>query len=230
MKTVGLIGGLSWQSTIEYYRTINELVKSKLGGNNAAKIILHSVNFAEIEKLQAEGQWNELEQIISKIGMKLESYGADAILICANTMHKVSGLLESQLKIPLLHIVDATAEEIKSKKLEKVGLLGTRFTMSEKFYVERLLNKHSIQTVIPERDEMEFIHRVIYQELMFGIFKADSKDKFLEIMDHLQQKGAQGIILGCTELSLMIKPGDCKIETFDSTLIHSQCAVDFALR
>jgi aspartate racemase len=229
MKTLGLIGGLSWQSTAEYYRIINSLIQKQLGGNNSAQIVIYSVNFAEVEKLQSEGNWDALETQLYEIGKKLELQGADCILFCTNTMHKVSTLLESKLHIPFIHIIDTTAAVIKANKMTKVGLLGTKYTMKEDFYKSRLLQKHNIETLIPTEDEIEFINYTIFNELVLNIIKPESKSKFLKIISSLVSRGAQGVILGCTEIPLLVQQCDLSTPVFDTTHIHSEQAVNFAL-
>jgi aspartate racemase len=229
MKTMGLIGGMSWESTLEYYRIINETVKEKLGGLHSAKCIIYSVDFEEVEKLQHEGKWNELSEMMIDAALRLERAGADFVIICTNTMHKVAEEVQENIDIPLLHIADATAEKIKEKGLKKVGLLGTKFTMEEDFYRKRLKEKHGIDVVIPEEDEREIVHRTIYDELCQGIIKHESKEGFKKIIENLVSKGAEGVILGCTEIPLLIKQEDVEIPIFDTTAIHAKAAVEFAL-
>ena len=229
MKTAGLIGGMSWESTLEYYRIMNETVKEKLGGLHSAKCIIYSFDFEEIERLQHEGKWDKLAEIMINAAQRLEKAGADFVIICTNTMHKVADEVQRSISIPLLHIADVTAEKIKEKGLKKVGLLGTRFTMEEGFYRERLRKKHGIDVVIPEENEREFVHRVIYDELCLGIVKHESKEKFKEIIEGLVSRGAEGIILGCTEIPLLIEQEDADVPIFDTTAIHAKAAVEFAL-
>lgn len=228
MKKIGMIGGLSWQSTVEYYKAINSMVQERRGGNEAAELILHSLNFAAVETLQRTGKWAELESLILKVGQQLENYGADCVMICANTVHKMAPTLEAKLKIPLIHIVDATAGEIKKSNMSKVGLLGTRYTMIQTFYKDRL-KKHSVEAIVPTEDDIEIIHQIIHNELMANDFRESSRKKYLDIMQGLADQGAEGIILGCTEIPLLIRPGDTSIPTFDSMLIHARAAVDFAV-
>jgi aspartate racemase len=229
MKTIGLIGGMSWESSIEYYRIINEIVKEKLGGLHSAKSVMVSVDFAEIEPLQHERRWDETAKILIAAAQNVERGGGDFVVICTNTMHKVAEEVQEHIQIPLMHIADATAERIKSEGLNKVGLLGTKFTMEEAFYRDRLIEKHGLEIVIPPEDERGIVHRVIYDELCLGETKAESKEAYVRIMDHLVEGGAEGIILGCTEISLLVCQGDSSVPLFDTTRIHAEAAVEFAL-
>ena len=226
MKTLGLIGGMSWESTIEYYRLLNEMVKEKLGGWNSAKLLLYSVNFEEILPLQNEGKWNEIATIMLDISKKLELAGSSAILICSNTMHKVADEIEKQIQIPLIHVVDETAKVIKAKKFEKVGLLGTKFTMEGGFYVERLTKKHNLRVLLPSQDDRNYIHNAIYNELAQSEFRKSTKKKFIDIIDALSTQGAQGVILGCTEIPLLIKENDVKIQIFNTLTIHLKAGLE----
>ena len=229
MKTIGLIGGMSWESTELYYRLINETVKSELGGLHSAKVILHSVDFAEIEKLQHRGNWNKTAEILSEAAKGLEKAGADFIVICTNTMHLVAPQIQSSINIPLLHIADATAEEIVKYNIQKVGLLGTAFTMEKDFYKGQLEKKYNLDVLVPSSDERKMIHQVIYEELCLGKISKKSKTEYLLIMDQLIEKGAEAIILGCTEITLLVKPEDTNIKLFDTTKIHAIKAVEKAL-
>ncbi len=229
MKTIGLIGGMSWESSAEYYRIINEEVNRRLGGVHSAKVILYSFDFAEIEELQHRGEWEKLTQVIIDAARRLENAGAEVLLICTNTMHKMFDQVQENVKIPMIHIADATAEEIKKKGLKKVGLLGTKFTMEGDFYRKRF-EKHGIETIIPSEDEREVIHRIIYDELVVGIIRDESRKKYLEIIENLKQLGAEGMVLGCTEIPLLIKQEHVDIPVFDTTRIHALKAVDFALQ
>jgi aspartate racemase len=228
MKTIGLLGGMSWESTAEYYRIINELVAEKLGGLYSAKCLLYSFNFEEITVRQKEGKWDELGKILGEVASKLEMAGADMVLICTNTMHKVAEDVQKMIGIPLVSIIDATAEEIRKKGLDVVGLLGTKFTMEDRFYRDGL-EKHGIKSVIPEEEDRNFVHNVIFGELCKGIIKEESKERFLEIIDGLLDKGAEGIVLGCTEIPLLIKQDDVEVPIFDTTYIHAKKAVEIAL-
>lgn len=230
MKTIGLIGGMSWQSTLQYYRFLNEMVQQRLGGSHSAKVLLGSVDFHEVEQLQKAGAWDKAGELLSEYALKLERAGADVVLIGANTMHKVAPAVEAKLKIPLLHVVDATAAEIKRQGCKLVGLLGTRYTMEQPFYRERLTERHQLEAIIPDADERTTIHRVIYEELQHGVLREESRDAFRGIIRKLAVRGADGVILGCTEIPLLIGPKDSPIPVFDTTAIHAQAAVDWALR
>lgn len=229
MKTIGLIGGMSWESSLEYYRITNKIVKEKLGEPHSCKSIMYSVDFAEFEKLQHEGKWEVLTSKMIDVAKKLEKAGADLILICTNTMHKMATDVQKNIEVPLLHIADATAEEIKANNMNKVGLLGTKFTMEQDFYKGRLKEKHGIDVVIPNEKEREIVHNVIYKELISGIIKEESREEFREIINNLKKNGAEGVILGCTEIPLLIKDEDSDISVFDTTMLHSKKAVEFAL-
>jgi aspartate racemase len=229
MKTIGLIGGMSWESSIEYYRIINETVRDKLGGLHSAKSVMVSVDFAEIEPLQHEGKWDETAQVLIAAAQNVERGGANFVLICTNTMHKVADEVQAHVQIPLLHIADATAERIKAQGLNKVGLLGTKFTMEESFYKDRLIERHGLEVLIPGESDREMVHRVIYDELCLGEIKGPSKEGYIRIMGHLVNEGAEGIILGCTEISLLVGQEDSSVPLFDTTQIHAQAAVNYAL-
>jgi aspartate racemase len=229
MKTIGLIGGMSWESSLEYYRIINETVNQRLGGLHSAKCVLVSVDFAEIEVLQSEGRWEEATRQMLAAARQVERAGADFVVICTNTMHKMAAEVQRGIGIPLLHIADPTAERVRAQKIHRIGLLGTRFTMEEDFYKGRLAEKHGLQVIIPEAMEREIVHRVIYDELVLGIIRASSKGEYLRIIDHLGEMGAEGIILGCTEIGLLIKETDTRLPLFDTTRIHAEAAVDWAL-
>ncbi len=228
MKTIGIIGGLSWLSSIEYYRMLNEQVNERMGGVHAGKIILYSVNFAEIKLLTEQDRWDEMTTMVCDIAKKLEQAGADCILIGANTMHKIAGEVQQSINIPVIHIAEATAIEIKKHNLEKVALLGTKYTMQLDFFKDKL-SAQGITTIIPGEEEIGFINEAIYTEMGKGIFLPATKAKFLDIITDLISKGAEGIIFGCTEIPLLIKPGDCSVPVFDTTKIHSLAAVRFAL-
>ena len=229
MKTIGLIGGMSWESSLEYYRLINQMVKEKLGEPHSAKSIMYSVDFAEYEKLQHEGKWAELTEKMVDIGQSLEQAGSDLVLICTNTMHKMAPEVQDSIEIPLLHIADAAADEIKSQNIKKVGLLGTKFTMEEDFYKGRLKEKHNIDVIIPKQEERNKVHKVIYQELISGIINDDSRREFQAIIKNLKTRGAEGVVLGCTEIPLLIKEKDSVIPVFDTTMLHARKAVEMAL-
>ncbi len=229
MKTIGLLGGMSWESTELYYRLINETVKSKLGGLHSAKVILHSVDFAEIEKLQHIGDWDKTAEILAKAAQGLEKAGADFIVICTNTMHLVVPQIEAGINIPILHIADATAEEIIKNGIKKVGLLATAFTMEKDFYKERLEKNYNLEVITPNAKDRKLIHQIIYTELCLGTINEGSRTKYLLIMNKLMQQGAEAIILGCTEIALLVKPEDTVIKLFDTTTIHGLKVVEYAL-
>ena len=229
MKTIGMIGGMSWESSIEYYRIINETVRAELGGLHSAKSIMVSVEFAEIEALQHQNRWDEAATILIDAARSLESGGADFAIICTNTMHKLYDILQQNIQIPLLHIADATAETIKAEGIHKIALLGTRFTMEENFYKGRLVDNYGLKVVIPGSADMEIVHRIIYDELCAGIIQSESKQKYKDIIQRLVQDGAEGIILGCTEIGLLVKPEDSPVLLFDTTEIHAKAAVKYAL-
>jgi aspartate racemase len=229
MKTIGLIGGMSWESSSEYYRIINETVRERLGGLHSAECIMYSADFEEIENLQHQGKWEELTKLMLNFAQKLEGAGADFIVICTNTMHKMAEEVENNTNIPLLHIADATAEKIIEKGLGKLGLLGTNFTMEEDFYKKRLEEKYNIEVIIPSQNDRRIIDSVIYHELCLGIIKQSSKEKYKEVINRLISDGADGVILGCTEIPLLVSQGDVKMPVFDTTTIHAKSAVEFAL-
>lgn len=228
MKTIGLLGGMSWESTQTYYRLLNENVKAALGGLHSAKVILYSVDFAEIEALQHKGQWDETGQILSAAARSVESAGADVLLIGTNTMHKVAPQIEASIAIPLLHIADATANVLLEAGIDRIGLLGTRFTMEQAFYRERL-EAQGIEVLTPDQTQRDMIHQVIYEELCLGIIHDRSRKQYLSIVDDLAQRGAQGVILGCTEIGLLIQQADTRVPLFDTTRIHAEQAVAYAL-
>lgn len=229
MKTIGLIGGMSWESTVEYYRILNQKVKEKLGGFHSAELVLYSVDFEEIERLQHEGDWESLTKLMVEAAKRVEKGGADLLLLCTNTMHKMADEIEKAISIPFLHIADATAGRIKNAGIKKVGLLGTRFTMEEDFYKGRLIKKHGLEVIIPYDEEREMIHHVIYHELCLGETCDSSKEAYLATIKRLIEQGAEGIILGCTEIGLLIKQEDVSVPIFDTTLIHAEAAVEYAL-
>ena len=228
MKTIGLIGGMSWESTVTYYEVINETIKKELGGLHSAKIILYSVDFDEIEKCQAEGDWQKSAEILSSAAVSLEKAGADFILICTNTMHKVANEIQASVHLPILHIAEATAKEINHKQLNRIALLGTKYTMTQDFYKQKLI-ENDIQVLIPEHEDIELVNHVIYDELCLGIINKQSKEELIRIIHELKEKGAQGVILGCTEIGLLIQQQDSDIPVFDTTFIHAQAAALLSL-
>ena len=229
MKRIGLIGGMSWESSAEYYRLINEEVRNRLGSTHSAKSLMWSMDFAEIETLQHEGNWQALSDKMCQAAVSLERGGADFIVICTNTMHKLAKQVQACLNIPLLHIADATAKEITSKNIKKVGLLGTEFTMKQDFYKGRLADKFGLEVFIPNDEDCQIVHRIIYQELVAGIIKDESRQQYRQIIQKLVDAGAEAIILGCTEIMLLVSPADSAVPVFDTTEIHAQAAVNMAL-
>lgn len=230
MKTLGLIGGMSWESTIPYYRQINQTVKQHLGGLHSAKVIIYSVDFHEIEALQRSGDWDQAGKILAETAQSLERAGADMLVLCTNTMHKVAGAIEAAVKIPLLHIADPTANAIKAQGLHKIGLLGTRFTMEQAFYKDRLQSQHGLQVLTPDVADREIVHRIIYEELCLGTIHPSSQQDYIRIMNDLVQQGAQAIILGCTEISLLVQAEHASVPLFDTTALHARSAAEWALR
>jgi len=230
MKTIGLIGGMSWESSIEYYRIINEEVQKKLGKSHSCSCIMYSFDFEPIKELQHQNKWKELTDIMIKTSQNLENAGADFIVICTNTMHIMAEDIEKNISIPVFHLVDAVADRIQNKKIKKVGLLGTKFTMEQDFYRKRLKKIHNIDVIIPNDEERNIIHSIIYNELIKGIIKKESRNKYKKIIKNLKKKGAQGVILGCTEIPLLIKQKDSPITVFDTSTIHAVKAVGFALK
>ncbi|MBY7974564.1 aspartate/glutamate racemase family protein [Vibrio fluvialis] len=229
MKTIGMIGGMSWESTLSYYKAINEGIKAALGGLNSAQICLYSVNFEPIEKLQHEGKWDETAQLLVQAAKSVEAGGADFLLICTNTMHKVAPEIEAQISIPILHIADATAKQLQQDGIERVGLLGTRFTMEQEFYKGRLQQQFGIDVLIPDAEQRQQVHRVIYEELCLGTIRPESLAQYVEIVEDLYRRGAQAVILGCTEIALLIQQHDTDVPLYDTTKIHAEQAVQLAL-
>ncbi|USG66978.1 aspartate/glutamate racemase family protein [Brevibacillus ruminantium] len=229
MKTIGLIGGMSWESSAVYYRLLNEAVKMERGDLHSAKCLLFSVDFAEIAHLQHQGEWTELGAEMVRAAQRLESAGAEMIVLCTNTMHKVAEEIEAQVPLPFIHIADATAHSIKASGLTRVGLLATRFTMEEEFYTGRLRDKHGLDVLIPSEEDREAVHAIIYKELCQGVIREESKGRYLEVIRRLIEQGAEGIILGCTEIGLLIGQEDCAVPVFDTTKIHAEAAVRYAL-
>ena len=229
MKTIGLIGGMSWESTIPYYRQINLRIKQQLGGLHSAKLIVYSVDFAEIEALQRSGDWHKAGQLLAEAAVKLQGAGAEALVLCTNTMHKVAQDIETAVSIPLLHIADATAEAIQQAGFKKVALLGTRFTMEQDFYKKRLTDGYGLEVLVPDEEGRALVHQVIYQELCLGVVNPDSRQKYQQIMADLVTQGAEAIILGCTEIGLLVSAEDSAVPLFDTTALHAQKAADYSL-
>ncbi len=228
MKTIGMLGGMSWESTASYYQALNQEVKARLGGLHSAKICLYSVDFAEIEQLQHQGQWQQTAEILTDAAQKVEAGGADFLLICTNTMHKVADEIQSGISIPILHIADATAEALLADGCTKVGLLGTGFTMQEAFYKQRLKDKFCIEVLVPEETEQEQVHHIIYQELCQGEIREESRQVYLGVIDQLAEKGAEAIILGCTEIALLVQQNHTQVPLYDTTALHAAKAVELA--
>lgn len=229
MKTIGLIGGMSWESTVPYYRHINELVKQRLGGLHSARVVLYSVDFHDIERLQHSGRWEDAGAHLAAAGRALEAAGAHFLVLCTNTMHKVAPAIEAAVSIPLLHIADPTAAAIRRAGIGTVGLLGTRFTMEEDFYRGRLESQHAIRVVVPNAEDRERVHRVIYDELCRGVVREESRSEYCGVIDRLRALGAEGVILGCTEIAMLVSPSDSSVPIFDTTRLHAASAVEFAL-
>lgn len=228
LKTIGLIGGMSWESSTEYYRLINEEVKQKLGGLHSAQCILYSVDFEKIERYQSNGDWESAGRVLGDVAVSLEKAGADFIVICTNTMHKVINYIEEKINIPILHIADATANEIRKNNIKSVGLLGTKYTMVQDFYKSRI-EANDIEVLVPDSQDIEFINKVIYEELCLGKINPTSKEYFKKVIKRLVDEGAEGIILGCTEIGLLIKQDDSEVKIFDTTVIHAIESVNKAI-
>ncbi len=228
MKTLGLIGGMSWESTVPYYRQINQQINQRLGGLHSAKIILYSVDFQQIEALQRSGDWQQAGQLLAEAAQALQHAGAQGLVLCTNTMHKVAAAINDATPLPLLHIADATAQQIKARGLNRIGLLGTRFTMEQDFYKARLLAQ-GIEVIIPDQPGRDLVHQVIYHELCLGQIKAESRLAYQQIIAGLVAQGAEGVILGCTEIGLLVQPDDAAVPLFDTTAIHARAAADWML-
>ncbi|MBQ1383604.1 MAG: aspartate/glutamate racemase family protein [Solobacterium sp.] len=228
MKTLGLIGGMSWESTVPYYQIINEAVKDRLGGLHSARLILYSVEFAEIEEMQSAGQWDTAAEVLGDAARKLEACGADYIVICTNTMHKVAPQIQRMISVPVIHIADATAEVLKQDGIRRIALLGTRYTMTQDFYKQRLIDQ-GFEVLIPEEKDIEPVNRIIFEELCVGEIKDESRKEYQRIIQDLKDRGAEGVILGCTEIGMLIKLEDSVLPVYDTTLIHAQAAAEAAL-
>lgn len=228
MKTIGLLGGMSWESTILYYQLLNEGVRERLGGLHSARILMNSVDFAEIEQFQVNGQWQEAGSLLGQHAAGLQQAGADMILICTNLMHKVAPMVEEQIEVPLLHIADATGRAIEKQGLKKVGLLGARYTMEEGFYRDRLKEKFNLDVIIPDAEARDYVHRVIFDELCQGQFIETARNNYLEIIDQLREQGAEGVILGCTEIPLLVRPQDTDLPLFNTAALHAEYALEAA--
>ncbi len=229
MKTIGMLGGMSWESTVSYYQAINKGIKSELGGLHSAKICMVSVDFAEIEKLQHQGKWHETGLLLADAAKSIEAGGADFLIICTNTMHKVVPDIEAEISIPLLHIADATAGKLIADGIKNVGLLGTRFTMEQGFYKRRLVDRFGINVIVPQPNAQTIIHNIIYDELCQGIIREESRARYLNIVNQLHEQGAEAVILGCTEIALLIQQGDTSVPLYDTTEIHAAQAVQLAI-
>lgn len=230
MKTIGLLGGMSWESTALYYKQINEEVKKQLGGLHSAKVVLYSVDFDEIEKLQHENRWEETASILSEAAKNIQNANADFLVICTNTMHKVAPVIQDNINIPILHIAYATGKKLQDEGISKVGLLGTAFTMKEEFYKNSIQKSFDIEVIVPNEEDIKIVHEIIYEELCKGSIKETSKKEYLRIIDSLSNQGAQGVILGCTEIGMLVSQMDTKTKLFDTTYIHASEAVKKALK
>ena len=229
MKWIGLIGGMSWESSAEYYRVINEQVRTQLGGLHSAQIMLASVDFAQIEVLQHQGKWDEAGIVLANVAQRLVAAGAELIVLCTNTMHKVAPAITAGLTVPFVHIADATAQRIVAQRITRIGLLGTRYTMEQEFYVGRLQQQYGLEVIVPAADERADVNRIIYDELCLGVISDTSRQRYRDIMANLVHRGAQGIILGCTEITLLVGQSDTTMPVFDTTRIHAEVAVEMAL-
>jgi aspartate racemase len=229
MKVIGLVGGMSWNSTLEYYRIINESFTRRLGGLHSARLVLYNLDFDDIQRAQHEGHWDDLTGVLVDAGNAVKRAGADLLVICTNTMHKVTDDVEEKVGLPLLHIVDVTGDAIRERRLHRIGLLGTRFVMTEPFYQERLRNHFAVEVLVPGEDDIDTIHQIIYNELCDGKIKASSRRVCADIMSRLVDEGAEGIVLGCTELPLLVQPSDIHAPIFDTTRLHAEAAVNLAL-
>ena len=228
MRKIGLLGGMSWESTALYYRLLNEEVRDRLGGFHSARLVLASVDFAEVEAMQASGDWAAAGELLAAEARNLEAAGAECVVLCTNTMHKVSDAIEAAVDVPLLHLADVTADAVRAAGLDRVALLGTRFTMEQPFYADRL-RSHGIDVLVPEGDDLTLVHDVIYDELVLGVVRDESRAAYVDVVRRLVERGAGGVVLGCTEIELLIGPGDVAVPVFATTALHAKAAVDFSL-
>ena len=228
MRTIGLLGGMSWESSLEYYRIINEEVRTRLGGFHSARIVMASVDFADVEAMQAAGDWGAAGELLADEARGLEAAGAECLVLCTNTMHKVADAIEGAVDIPLLHLADVTAAAVRGAGLDRVALLGTRFTMEQPFYADRL-RSHGIDVLVPEGDDRTLVHDVIYDELVLGVVRDESRAAYVDVVERLVADGAEGVVLGCTEIELLLGPDDVDVPVFATTRLHALAAVDFAL-
>ncbi|MPM12328.1 putative racemase YgeA [bioreactor metagenome] len=228
MKTIGLIGGMSWESTVTYYQLLNEAAKQRLGGLHSAKVLLYSVDFFEVEALMFRGEWGKAAELLGGVAERLERAGADFVLICTNTLHKVAPEVQSRISVPLVHIAEAAAEELVSHGISRVGLLGTKYTMTQAFYRDKL-NEQGLKVVLPNEDDIELVNRVIFEELCLGIVKPESKAEYLRVITDMQRRGAEAVLLGCTELGLIVSQEEVSLPLFDTTVVHANKAADLAL-
>lgn len=229
MKTIGLIGGMSWESTVPYYRTVNEIVKRRLGGLHSARVAMLSVDFADVEPLQRTDRWEEAGDLLARAGRAVQAAGADFVVLCTNTMHKVAPAIEAAVTIPLLHIADPTATAAKAAGIGTIGLLGTRFTMEQDFYRQRLETRHGLTVLVPDAEDRETVHRTIYTELCLGVVTEESRERFREVIRRLAGRGAKGVVLGCTEIAMLVSQADSPVPVFDTTLLHAEAAAELAL-
>lgn len=230
MKVIGLMGGMSWESSDIYYQLINKRVQQLMGGVHSAKIIMHSLDFGEIETLQRSGNWKEMGHILGDVAEAMEKSGAEILVLCTNTMHKLAPVIERRIEIPFLHIADAAGSAIEKQGLRTVGLLGTQFTMEQKFYSERLKNRYDLNVITPSLKDREQVHKIIYEELVRGIFTEESRKIYCQIIERLIEKGAEGVVLGCTEIPLLIQQEHCSVPVFDTTSLHAEAAVAEAMK
>ena len=228
MRTIGLLGGMSWESSALYYRVVNEAVRERLGGYHSARVLMSSVDFADVERLQVAGEWDAAGELLAAEARALEAAGADCVVLCTNTMHKVAGAIEAATTVPLLHIADVTAAAVREAGVSRVALLGTRFTMEQPFLRERL-ESHGLDVLVPAADDLRRVHEVIYDELVHGVVRAESRAEYVAVVDRLVADGAQGVVLGCTEIELLLGPDDVSVPVFATTRLHALAAVDFAL-